>query len=123
MHDNLEDLEFMQLDSLSSMLLLDVTLYLHFAERARSLHGKHGRFSQMPQMFSPASAKVETVMEIIEAFVCIMYYQGTDTFAVNKARLELKATVVRCNSSYLRLFNGAYKRSSISGWTCMGSNS
>ena len=35
----------------------DVTLYVHFAERARSLHGKHGRFSQMPQMFSPASAK------------------------------------------------------------------
>ena len=24
---------------------------------------------------------LETDMEIIEAFVCIMYYQGTDTFA------------------------------------------
>ena len=38
------------------VLSLDVTLYLHFAERARNLHGKHGRFSQMPQMYSPASA-------------------------------------------------------------------
>ena len=28
-------------------------------------------------------------MEVID--VCIMYYQGTDTFAVNKARLELFA--------------------------------
>ena len=35
----------------------DVTLYVHFAERAGSLHGKHGRFSKTPQMFSPASAK------------------------------------------------------------------
>ena len=30
-------------------------------------------------------------MEIKKAFVCIMYDQGTDTFAVNKARLELFA--------------------------------
>ena len=30
-------------------------------------------------------------MEIIEAFVCIMYDRGTDTFAVNEARLQLFA--------------------------------
>ena len=29
---------------------------------------------------------LETDMEIIEAFVCIMYDRGTDTFAVNKTR-------------------------------------
>ena len=28
-----------------------------FAERARNLHCKHEKFSQMPQMYSPASAK------------------------------------------------------------------
>ena len=32
---------------------------------------------------------LETDIEIIEAFVGIMYGQGTDTFAVNKFRLEL----------------------------------
>ena len=31
-------------------------------------------------------APLETDMEIIEAFVCIMYDRGTDTFAVNKTR-------------------------------------
>ena len=84
-------------------------------------------FQDASDVFTPLSKRphslLQTVMEIIEVFVCIMFYLGTDTFAVNKARLELKATVVRCNSSFLRLFNGAYKRSSISGWTCMGSNS
>ena len=34
---------------------------------------------------------LETDIEIIEAFVCIIYDRGTDTFAVNKARLELFA--------------------------------
>ena len=29
---------------------------------------------------------LETDMEVIEAFVCIMYDRGTDTFAVNKTR-------------------------------------
>ena len=47
--------EFLQLDSLSSMLSMDVALFLHFAERVRSLHGKNGRVSQMSQMYSPAT--------------------------------------------------------------------
>ena len=34
---------------------------------------------------------LETDMEIKEEFVCIMYDRGTDTFAVNKAKLELFA--------------------------------
>ena len=34
---------------------------------------------------------LETDMEIIEAFVCIMYDRGTNTFAVNKTRWELFA--------------------------------
>ena len=34
---------------------------------------------------------LETDMEIIEAFVCIMSDRGTDTFALNKARLEMFA--------------------------------
>ena len=64
-------LEFVQLDCLSYMLSLDVTLYLHFAERARNLHGK--------QVF-PDARDVFTRLS-----------KRHDTFAVNNARLELFA--------------------------------
>ena len=53
----------------------------------------------------------------------IMYHRVTDTFTVNKASLELFAWKQRSTMQFLRRLNGAYKKSSISEWTCMGSNS
>ena len=79
----------MQLDSLSSMLLLDVTLYLHFAERARTWEVFPDATDVFTRLNKRPHSLLETDMEIKEAFVCIMFDQGTDTFAVNKAGLEL----------------------------------
>ena len=88
-------LELVELDSLSSMLSLDGTLYLHFAEGKKSAWQTWEVFPDATDVFTRLSKRphslLETDMEIIEAFVCIMYDHGTDTFTVNKARLELLA--------------------------------
>ena len=73
------------------MLLLDVTLYLHFAERARTWEVFPDATDVFTRLSKRPHSLLETDMEIKEAFFCIMFDQGTDTFAVNKARLELCA--------------------------------
>ena len=86
-------LEFVELDSLSSMLSLDWTAFR--GKGKKSAWQTWEFYPDATDVFTRLSKRphslLETDMEILEGFICIMYDHGTDTFTVNKARLELFA--------------------------------